>query len=259
MSNFASFIICTAPRSGSTMLCKMLAATGVAGNPNSYFYRPNLEDWQKRLGVAGDGVAGGFDTQTARIAALIKAAMTLGRGDTPMFGLRQQQAGFGFLCEMLAVLYPNQATDRARISAAFGPTFYIHLTRENKLEQAISHVIADQTGLWHRNADGSELERLSPPRAPWYDRDGISKYITQLSERDAAWRDWFRSQGIAPFAITYEELALDPRGVLAGLLGEMGLDRAAADAIAPLTAKLSDGVNRAWAERYAQDVTGVAD
>jgi LPS sulfotransferase NodH len=45
-----SYIICTPPRSGST-----LAATGVAGNPDSYFHRPSISDWLADLGVTRKG------------------------------------------------------------------------------------------------------------------------------------------------------------------------------------------------------------
>ncbi|HBF29284.1 Stf0 family sulfotransferase, partial [Rhizobium sp.] len=31
MAKFSSYVICTSPRSGSTLLCKLLAATGISG------------------------------------------------------------------------------------------------------------------------------------------------------------------------------------------------------------------------------------
>ena len=42
---FRSYIICTSPRSGNTLLCKLLAATNVAGVPGSHFHVPSLEGW----------------------------------------------------------------------------------------------------------------------------------------------------------------------------------------------------------------------
>src|SRR3954471_2058841 len=32
-----SYLVCATPRSGSTLLCELLAATGVAGRPQEYF------------------------------------------------------------------------------------------------------------------------------------------------------------------------------------------------------------------------------
>ena len=34
-----SYVVCATPRSGSTLLCALLAGTGVAGNPEEYFER----------------------------------------------------------------------------------------------------------------------------------------------------------------------------------------------------------------------------
>ncbi|MEM1201062.1 MAG: Stf0 family sulfotransferase, partial [Pseudomonadota bacterium] len=33
MAGFDAYVICTSPRSGSTLLCKLLAPTGIAGKP----------------------------------------------------------------------------------------------------------------------------------------------------------------------------------------------------------------------------------
>ena len=38
MADFEAYVICTSPRSGSTLLCKLLVATGVAGLPASHFH-----------------------------------------------------------------------------------------------------------------------------------------------------------------------------------------------------------------------------
>src|SRR5690348_3164375 len=48
-----AYIICTSPRSGSTLLCRGLANTGKAGTPDEYFERPgeNMAYWMCRFGV----------------------------------------------------------------------------------------------------------------------------------------------------------------------------------------------------------------
>ena len=46
------YLICATPRTGSTLLCGLLASTGVAGNPELYFrVRRSGEGW--RCGIAG--------------------------------------------------------------------------------------------------------------------------------------------------------------------------------------------------------------
>ncbi len=159
--SYPAYVICTAPRSGSTLLCTLLQATGVAGNPGSHFHEPSVASW------AGDhGVTPAPDeNRRDLLARVFRAAQDTGRGRTGVFGLRLQRGSFDYFAGQLALLHPGPAGDAARMQAAFGPVLFIHLTREDKLAQAVSYVMATQTGLWHRAPDGRELERLSPPRA----------------------------------------------------------------------------------------------
>jgi LPS sulfotransferase NodH len=49
----SSYLLCGTPRTGSTFLCSLLASTGVAGRPESFFREPDERWWAERLGVAG--------------------------------------------------------------------------------------------------------------------------------------------------------------------------------------------------------------
>ena len=40
-----SYLICTTPRTGSTLLCGLMASTTVAGRPESYFREPDEQLW----------------------------------------------------------------------------------------------------------------------------------------------------------------------------------------------------------------------
>ena len=84
MAHYDSYVICTSPRSGSTLLCKLLAATGVAGNPGSYFHEPSLSEWLSDFDLAPDPSAAERDV----LAEVFRAAMAKGSLDTGMFGLR---------------------------------------------------------------------------------------------------------------------------------------------------------------------------
>lgn len=48
---FRSYMICTVPRSGSTLLCGLLAATSHAGHPDSHFHSSSLDDWLNDYGL----------------------------------------------------------------------------------------------------------------------------------------------------------------------------------------------------------------
>ena len=165
MARFDSYVICTSPRSGSTLLCSLLRATGVAGNPESHFHDPSIEAWLGYYGLEPDPSL----PERAVLDLIFKAAIEEGSGDTGMFGLRLQRHSVDFFAEKLAVLHPGPGTDVGRIHAAFGRTLFVYLTRRDKVEQAVSYVKASQSGLWHQAPDGTELERLAPPQEPAYD------------------------------------------------------------------------------------------
>ena len=241
-----SYVICTTPRSGSTLLCRLLAATGRAGRPDSHFHTPSLAGWLQAHGLCGDD----FDSDRTALAAVVVAARAEGTDSTGMFGLRMQGGSLVFFLQQLRRLFPGHRGDAARIDAAFGPTRFIHLSRRDKLDQAISLVKARQTGLWHRAADGSELERLSPQRTPVYDAAAISREMAELRRLDKVWRAWFQRTGVQPLSVTYAALSRDPRDGLATVLDHLGLDRSLARDVAIPTARLSDGINQDWAAQF---------
>jgi len=140
MAKYDSYIICTSPRSGSTLLCKLLAATGVAGNPDSYFHRPSISDWLADLGLTQKASV----PERELLEAIFRAVIAKGTLDAGIFGLRLQRHSFDFFTEKLAVLYPEHSNDAERFQAAFGRTLFVHLTRRDKVAQAVSYVKAQQ-------------------------------------------------------------------------------------------------------------------
>ena len=248
-ATFQSYIICTTPRSGSTLLCRMLAETGVAGQPESHFHTPSLERWLEIYGLSETD----FDTRHEALRAIFDHARSRGSSSNGLFGLRMQRASFEHFIAQVATLFPQASNDFERIQAAFGPTLFVHLFRSDKLSQAISRYKAEQTGVWHRNSDGSELERLPPKGPAIYDASEIGKHLRELTALDAAWEDWFRAQQIRPMRIKYEDLSGNPQKVVTKLLSALAIDPSRASGITAPTAKLADKTNADWAARYRSE------
>ncbi|HWU99519.1 MAG TPA: Stf0 family sulfotransferase [Devosia sp.] len=242
----ASYIICATPRSGSTLLCDLLAQTGAAGHPDSFYRRESRDDFVREFGIAcGDGVD--FDRR------FLDAAIRAGAGETGMFGLRLMWPSMPELQQTLGGLFPEAPTDAARLAAAFGAPLYIHLQRTDRVAQAISRSKAEQSGLWHRHADGSVREQVNSYRAPQYDRAGIDRALAEVEEHEAAWHDWFAANAIGPLELTYEELSAEPAATLARVLFTLGRDPALASDIRTKSGRLADAESRAWAERYLRE------
>ena len=249
---YDAYVVCTTPRSGSTLLCSLLAATGRAGRPGSHFHGPSVDGWARSFGLAVDPAASRRDV----LARIVAAAIERGRGGTDLFGLRLQHHGLDFLLRQLAILHPDVAGDAARMRTAFGRTLFVHLTRADRIGQAVSHVRADQTGLLHRAADGTELERLGPPASLRYDPEAIRARIREALAGNRRWTDWFAAEGILPVSVTYESLSARPAEVVADLLERLGLDRAVADGARPGVTKLADETSRRWVERFRMEDSG---
>ena len=249
-----SYVICTTPRSGSTMLCKLLAATKIAGNPGSHFHEPSISAWLSYYHLEGQS----FSSDQDKASAVFAAALELGKGETDVFGLRLQRDSFAFFTDQLMLLHPTFASDRERIEAAFGTNKFIYLKREDYLDQAISRLRAQETGLWHLKADGSDLERMQPEHTGGYDRQKIEAYVQQSIAQNEEWTRWFAEEAIAPLVITYAELSKHPHAALSRVLAHIGLDKSVADTVPVQTRKLADDTNLAWRARFIAETAAGA-
>jgi len=227
----------------------LLAGTSVAGDPNSHFHASSLHGWLDDHNLKETDFA---SKQEAR-RAILKAAVARGKGDTDIFGCRMQRGSFDFFVQQLEVLWPGLKSDADRIEAAFGSTFYIHLSRPDRLGQAISRVRAEQTGLWHRNSDGSEIERIAPPQEARYDAQASKHHMAELAAFDHDWEQWFEREGLTPLRLNYASLSKDPQGVLAQVLSALNLDPTQAHRVETPTAKLADASSREWRDRFEDE------
>jgi len=244
----AAYIICATPRSGSTLLCDLLHETGVCGSPHSFFRDQDYEECAEHFGVSVEG----WPDRDSFDRAYLDAVVDYGTGATPLFGMRLMWESLAPLAQRLETFYPGLPSDSARFDAAFGPVLYIHLSRQDKVAQAVSRLKAEQTGLWHVDADGTERERVKPGEAPTYDAQALSELVAALAEHDAAWERWFARQGVVPLRISYETLSAQPQATVALLLDALGQDRSIAATVEPRTARLADAESRDWAARLRQ-------
>ncbi|ABD55704.1 Stf0 sulfotransferase family protein [Jannaschia sp. CCS1] len=252
MPAFKSYVICTSPRSGSTLLCRLLQDAGIAGCPDSHFHAPSVDAWCGYYGLSAER----FDSRHALLDAIVNAAQARGKGRSDVFGLRMQRQSIGFFLQQLGLLYPSLTNDKSRIEAAFGRTLFIYLTREDKLDQAISYVKAKQSGLWHMAADGTELERLSDPRDPTYDARAIASQLALAEQMEREWEDWFKVEQIEPLRVTYDALSAAPSATRDLVLRALWLDMRTLKDGPPPTAKLADVTSRDWADRFRRDHSG---
>ena len=243
---YESYIICTSPRSGSTLLCQLMTNTNVAGVPNSYFHKPSLANWMEVHGIAPNSLGNRSET----LEAVLKKAHKTGTAETGMFGLRLQGGSLNYFLDQLKLLHPEQNSDVERLNTTFGETAFIFLSRKNKLEQAISCVKAMQTGLWHTAENGTEFERLAPPQPPYFDAKAIRQHIAEFEEDDQRWEHWFTKESIQPLRLSYEDLAKDSVATLNTVLKALGLQTSSTIGTKAPLRKMDNELNEEWATLY---------
>ena len=245
---FSSYILAATPRSGSTLLCDLLSATGVAGQPQSYYRREDIPDYAREWDVPLPHEIGAEAFERSYLEAVRRA----GAAQTGIFGLRIMWPTVAELSARLSAIHPGPVDYAARFELAFGRPLYIHLSRRDKIAQAVSLLKAQQGGLWHRAADGTERERTSPPAPLVYDADRLAGMVEALDGGDGAWNDWFSRLRIQPLRLTYEGLSARPQAALAQVLSALALDPRIAAAIDARTAKLADETSFEWAHRFRE-------
>lgn len=231
------------------MLCYMLAATGRMGAPNSFFRQEDLRDWAKDWNIPLSGLPGAPEPSSD----FLQGALAAGRGDTPVFGMRLMYESLPALLDYLCALSPANGPDKTLLETAFGPLVFIHLHREDTIAQAISLLRAEQSGLWHKAADGTDIERLEPTQAQGYDFDRLQDHVERLTSQKAGWQRWFQDQGLSPILVTYTELTDHPAQILRRICKAARVAAPQSSCIKPVTAKLRDSTSDAWRARYLKE------
>lgn len=241
-----SYLICSTPRTGSTLLCGLLESTGVAGRPKSYFRQPDEQSWAALWDIvrSTDHV---FD-----YADYARAALAAGRTENEVFAARIMWGSMEELVEKLGAVYPDIAgADLHLLKRAFGNTRFVYLQRTDVLAQAVSWCRAEQTNIW-QETDQPE-SRQSVPK-PSFDFEQIHELIQVINEHNAAWHEWFSSLDIQPYLVRYEDLVSDPIGVTCNILDLLKLELPPEREILVRHRRLADDINIQWIERYRTEM-----
>lgn len=242
-----SYLICTLPRSGSTLLAQGLRATRIAGRPEEFFWGVLRDQFAERWSLPANATDDVFLGRVRR------------EGATPngVFGCKVHWPQFVELDTMLRrredgesggddapswQQWPLPIADR--IDRYLPGVRYVHLTRRDKTAQAISLYRATTSGVWLKRWGDVEpaLYRQTP-----LDALAIERIERRLRQNDWRWVSYFARYGIEALTITYEALATDYAGTLRAVLSFLRLPGAEDVKIpAPRLQRQSDVVSVQW-------------
>lgn len=236
----ASYVICTSPRSGSTLLAEALAATQVAGRPDEFFdVHPHIEAVMRRR----------FDAEHDPLDVYLAKILNREIGTNGVFGWKAHWHQFEhFWRTLLGVPLADPGLSRGVFAQVFPNLRYIWLRRRDRLRQAVSYAKAMQTDLWRKFA-GDATQK--PKAAAAFDKAIVDARIDEIARMDAAWDAFFQRHGIQPQVIWYEDFVADYANTVLGLLRHLEVRLPANFAFPqPRLLKQADEETEKWIEQY---------
>lgn len=226
-----SYIVAATPRTGSSLLCEGLAATGIAGVPAEVFAPDFRGMWCEQWALP---------PETSFRRYVSTATM---RGTTPngVFGLKIQWMHVA----VLARKWGLPSKDEKILGVLFPGSRFVNIVRRNRLAQAISWYRAIATNRWWIFED--ETERVGSDATLALDAHAVGELEEEIVRQQGAWEDFFRRRRIRPLIVDYESLDEDYQGQVARVLDFLGLDSSAARGIPePRLIRQADEVTLRW-------------
>ncbi|MCB9672460.1 MAG: sulfotransferase [Alphaproteobacteria bacterium] len=232
-----AYVIASTPRSGSTLLARMLWDHGGCGAPKEYLNPMQLRDWEVRFG----------SPVSRRLHGLLHgpAAGVAGRGHWPdarvdahLARVRARRSSGGWFGLKLHAHHHARFFAHRTVEDALGPVTWIRIRRHDRLAQAVSWELALQTGRW--------VAEQRPWRVPIYDRRRITARLVDLDAAEAGWDALLAGREV--HEVVYEELAADPAREARRTLDFLGVPRSPLPA--PSLRPMGDPNRLAWVERY---------
>jgi LPS sulfotransferase NodH len=134
-----------------------------------------------------------------------------------------------------------------RIADWFPELRWIHFRREDKLAQAISAAIAEQTKVWQGEPAAQAAE-------PVFSVERIDALLGFLLRSEAMWTGYFLRNRIDPLRLTYEETDRDPAASVQRIAAHLRVTLDSPPEIETPYVRQRTSLNEKWRERYLSEV-----
>lgn len=235
-----SYVICSTPRSGSTLLAEAMHRTGQLAIPAEYLeVKTALPYLYTRWGCSGfeDYVRRLHDHRTA---------------DNGLFGVKTHWHQLVQFANMSQGAEPLADVDFSVIVGVLNrvtpnPTF-IFVTRRDKARQAVSHWVATKTRKWIRLGDDPISE------IPPYDFSAITAFSRGIDASEESWERFFSLAKVQPLRIVYEDLVAAYADTAQRAAEHVGVEPAGIAASPPRMRRQSNALTMEYADRYRREL-----
>ena len=239
-----SFIIWFSQRTGSSVLCKALEDTGIAGRPNEWLHEYETYDLLTKYSV----------TDYASLQAKLWEV-----GSTPngVFGLKvsMSEPHHTTMTEHFRKFpdCPQGAIPRARIwEHAFPNCKHIFMTRRNRARLAVSWWKAIKSGEFQRPVGTARGENLKSDEFVF---DAIRQLLLEVDMREAGIQEFFSEAGIVPLTLVYEDFVAEYELTIRRILNFLDIPGRDKVVIPQLYfEKLANDLSEEWVHRFRREL-----
>ncbi len=226
------YVIFLTPRSGSTWLTELAKNSGVLGTPQEWFNDGWIYTEKPALGCLPPRLRG-----LADVNEYVDAIVDEGPGIA------------GLELSVFQALMLREMIDGPFDPRWLAATFY--LRRRDLAAQAVSLYRSVASGRFHSYQ--IQPEAVQAFEAVEYDFDGLLKWLQFLIECEQRFDDLFRSCGLSPVPLYYEDFLKDPLGLLQQIAWRLGATTPQNLPPTSLTL-MRDATSAAWRERFVKDI-----
>ncbi|MFN7002762.1 MAG: Stf0 family sulfotransferase [Roseinatronobacter sp.] len=194
-------VLCATQRCGSTLVVEDMRNSGVLGQPEEWFIPWDPAKTDHNWKEAFDSIEKRASSENGVSAVKVMA--------NQLFRIEGCLESF---------VTPAQTGPFPHFRAAFGSSVWVWLRREDVVYQAISRLMAQQTGINHATAR-KEDPHFAGNLARGYDSaynqgtqyryGGLLRQVTAITLENLAWKQFFSAHGIEPLELIYEDVIKD--------------------------------------------------
>ncbi len=241
-----SYRIWFTQRNGSSLLCKGLEQTGLAGKPGEFFNSFDHQSLCQKYQVT---------TYEDLRAKLWEA----GTSRNKIFGIKHSRHAtyYGEIIKEIKILKghrPDEPVDETTlIEDLFPECKHIFLTRRNKIRQAVSWWKAIKDQVWHiepgqRRSNDPDFYNTN------YDFAALTSLLNEVCLRECSIQEYFSRYEIAPLSIVYEYMILDFEGTVRKVIDFLEIDHSQLDIQPMYYQKTADNHSEEWVQRFREDL-----
>lgn len=241
-----SYRIWMTQRTGSTLLCKGLESTGIAGKPEEFLTLHGEKNFQERY-------------HTQNYQAMREKIWQMGTTENGVFGVKYSHDMEGIeqiltdFYKMKGMLKPDRPNLENLLADLLPNCKHIYLTRRNKIRQVVSWWKAIKDKVWHLEKGETQKQEVAFYENH-YDFPALTHLIKELMIREARIQDYFVKHKIQVMSVVYEDLILDFEGTIRRIIDYLEIEHSGFAVDDFFYEKTATKESEIWVNRFQKDL-----